>query len=144
MAKFLQLALWNASGLTQHIEELNMFISHHNIDVMPILETHFTDKSYLKLHKYAVYHTKHKAGTARGGIAIIIKTTIKHHLQSSYKQDNLQATSVSVEDSDGPLTISVVYLPPKHAIKQEQLEEFYNSRGHRFIAGADCNAKDID
>jgi hypothetical protein len=81
-----------------------MFISHHNIDAMLISETHFTDKSYLKLPKY----TNHPAGTARGGTAIIIKTTIKHHLQSSYKQDFLQATSVSVEDSDGPLTISAV------------------------------------
>jgi hypothetical protein len=83
MAKFLQLALWNASGLTQHIEELKMFISHNNIDVMLILEKHFTDKSYLKLPKYAVYHTNHPAGTARGGTTIIIKTTIKHYLKSS-------------------------------------------------------------
>jgi hypothetical protein len=82
-----------------------MFISLHNIDVMPISETHFTDKSYLKLPKYTVYHTKHPAGTARGRTAIIIKTTIKHHLQSSYKRDFLQATSVPVEDSYGPLTI---------------------------------------
>jgi hypothetical protein len=85
MTKSLQLALWNANGLTQHIEELKMFISHHKIDVMLISETHFTDKSYLKLPKYTVYHTNHPAGTACGGTAIIIKTTIKHHLQSSYK-----------------------------------------------------------
>jgi hypothetical protein len=66
-----------------------------------------------------------------------------NHLQSSYKQDFLQATSVSMEDSDGPLTISVVYLTPKHATKQEQLEEFYNSLGHRFIAGG-YNARHTD
>jgi hypothetical protein len=62
-------------------------------------ETHFTDKSYLKLPKYTAYHTNHPAGTARGGTTTIIKTTIKYHLQSSYKQDFLQATSVSEEDS---------------------------------------------
>jgi exonuclease III len=144
MAKFLQLALWNANGLTQHIEELKMFICNHNTDVMLFSETHFTDKGYLKLPKYTVYHTNHPAATARGGTAIIIKTTITHHLQSSYKQDFLQATSVSVEDSDGPLTILAVYLPPKHAIKQEELEEFYNSLGHQFIAGGDYNAKHTD
>jgi hypothetical protein len=109
MAKFLQLA----NGLTQQ----KMFISLHNIDVMLISETHFTDKRYLKLPK-TFYHTNHPAGTASEGTAIIIKTTIKHHLQSSYKQDFLQTTSVMVEDSDGPLTISAVYLPPKHAIKR--------------------------
>jgi hypothetical protein len=143
MAKLLQLALWNANGLTQHIEEPKMFISHHNIDVMLISETHFTGKNYLKLPKYTVYHTNHSAGTVRGGTTIIIKTTIKHHLQNNYKQHFLQATSVSVEDSDGPLSISAVYLPPKHAIKQEQLEEFYNTLGHWFIV-EDDNAKQTD
>jgi hypothetical protein len=50
-----------------------------------------------------------------------------------------------VEDSDGPLTtILAVYLPSKRAIKQEQLEEFYNSLGHRFIAGGDYNDKRTD
>jgi hypothetical protein len=39
MAKFLQLALWNASGLTQHTEELKTFISINNIDVMLISDT---------------------------------------------------------------------------------------------------------
>jgi hypothetical protein len=46
MAKLLQLALWNANGLTQHIEELKTCISIHNIDVMP--QTHFTEKKLSK------------------------------------------------------------------------------------------------
>jgi hypothetical protein len=68
MDKFLQLALRNANGLMQHTEELKTFISIHNIDIMLISETHFTEKSYLKLPNYTVYHTNHPAGTA-----IIIK-----------------------------------------------------------------------
>jgi hypothetical protein len=51
---------------------------------------------------------------------------------------------VSVEDSVGLLTISAVYLPPKHTVKQEQLEDFYNTLGRRFIAGGDYNAKHTD
>jgi hypothetical protein len=43
----------------------------------------------------------------------------------------LQATSVSVEDSVGFLTILAVYLPPKHTAKQEQLEHFYNTLGQK-------------
>jgi hypothetical protein len=46
-----------------------------------------------------------------------------------------------VEDSIGPLTISAVYLPPKFNVKQEHLEELYNTLGKRFIAGGDYNAK---
>jgi hypothetical protein len=121
MARFLQLALWNANGLTQHTEELKAFISIHNIDVMLISETHFTEKSYLKLPNYTVYHMNYPTGTA---IIIIIKNTIKHHQLNNYSQDFLQATSVSVED----LTILAVYLPPKHTVKQEQLKDFYNGK----------------
>jgi hypothetical protein len=70
MANFLHLALWYANSLIQHAEELKTFISLHNIDVMLILETHFTQKGYLKLLNYTVYHTNHPAGTA-----VIIKKT---------------------------------------------------------------------
>jgi hypothetical protein len=71
--------LWKDNSLTQHTEELKTFISIHNIDFMLISEKHFPEKSYLKLSNYAVYHTNHPAGTARGGTAIIIKNTIKPH-----------------------------------------------------------------
>jgi hypothetical protein len=46
-----------------------------------------------------------------------------------------------VEDAVGSLIISAVYLPPKHNVKQEQLETFYNTLGQQFIAGGDYNAK---
>jgi hypothetical protein len=36
MAKFLQLDLQNINGLTQHAEELKIFSSIHNLDVMLI------------------------------------------------------------------------------------------------------------
>jgi hypothetical protein len=45
VAKFLHLALWNANGLIHHTEELKTFISVHNIDVMLIPKTHFTEKA---------------------------------------------------------------------------------------------------
>jgi hypothetical protein len=44
MANFLRLPLWNANGLTQHAEEIKTSISLHNIDVMLISETNFTEK----------------------------------------------------------------------------------------------------
>jgi hypothetical protein len=47
MAKFLQLALWNANGLTQH-KELKTFISIYNIGIMLISEAHFTEKKLSK------------------------------------------------------------------------------------------------
>jgi hypothetical protein len=79
----------------------------HNIDITLISETHFTEKTYLKLPNYTVYHTNHPARTVRGGAAIIKKNPI-----------------ITKEDSVGLLTISTVYLPPKYTVKQGQLEDF--------------------
>jgi hypothetical protein len=141
---FLRLALWNANGLSQYVAELQTFISQYSIDIMLISETHFTDKSYLKLRNYTIYHTNHPAGTARDGSAILLKNSIQHHPLNGYCSDFLQATTVSVEDTIGPLTISAVYLPPKHILKQEQLADFYSTVGPRFLAGGDYNTKHTD
>jgi hypothetical protein len=63
---------------------------------------------------------------------------------NNYSQNFLQATSVPVEDSVCLLTILAVYLPPKHTVKQEQLEGFYDILGRRFISGGDYSAKHTD
>jgi hypothetical protein len=70
------------------------------------------------------------------GAPIIIRNSINHH-QLNCSQDFLQANSVSVEDSVGLLTISAAYLAPKYTVKQEKLEDFYNTLGHWFIVGGD-------
>jgi hypothetical protein len=40
--------------------------------------------------------------------------------------------------------MSAVYHPPKYTVKQGQLKDFYNTLGHRFIAGRDYNANHMD
>ena len=88
-----QIALWNANGLIQHRLEIILFLQIHNIDVMLISETHFTDKSYLNIPGYVIYDTQHPDGTAHGGTAIIIRNNLKHHVLPEYKTDCIQATS---------------------------------------------------
>jgi hypothetical protein len=73
MSKFLQLALWNANGLTQYTDELKTFFSIHNI-YMLILETHLTEKNYIKLPRYKVYHINYPTGT--NSVALICERTI--------------------------------------------------------------------
>jgi hypothetical protein len=100
-----------------------------------ISEMHFTEKSHLKLPNYTTYHTNHPAGTARGGTSIIIKNCNKHHQLNSYSQDILPATSVSVEDSVGCLSSS------KAHSEARTIRRFYNTKGRRFIAVGEFNAK---
>ncbi|KAK2579085.1 hypothetical protein KPH14_010934 [Odynerus spinipes] len=108
---------------------------------MLISETHFTDKSYLKLYKYTLYNTQHPSGGAHGGTAIAIKSKIKHHEIEKSNLDYIQATSIVVEDWQGILTVSAIYCPPKHTIKEDDFTKFFNTLGSRFIAAGDYNAK---
>jgi hypothetical protein len=59
---------------------------------------------------------------------------MKHHKLSNCIKNFLQATSVSVENSDNLLTVLALYLPPRYTLKQEQLEDFYNTIRRQFIA----------
>lgn len=137
----MRIAVWNANGLSQHKNEVEIFIKNQNIDIMLISETHFTDKSYICIPSFKVYFTNHPAGTARGGTAIIIKNSIKHQIEDKFEKMHIQATTITIYLQKVPLTISSVYCPPKHSITKEQYEEFFNSLGNRFIAGGDYNAK---
>lgn len=82
---------------------------------MLISETHFK-KSHLNIPRYIIYDTQHPDGTAHGSTAIIIRKSIKHHENEKY----LQATSITLEDWIKPITISIIYNPPKHTIKHDQ------------------------
>ncbi|KAG5310119.1 RTJK polymerase, partial [Acromyrmex insinuator] len=108
---------------------------------MLVSETHFTNKNYIRIPNYSIYTTNHPNNKAHGGTAIIIKTSIKHHEIDKYHKEFLQATSIMIEDWSGPLVISAIYSPPKYAISQQLYTEFFESLGHRFIAGGDYNAK---
>lgn len=138
-----QIALWNANGLIQHRLEIILFLQIHNIDVMLISETHFTDKSYLNIPGYVIYDTQHPDGTAHGGTAIIIRNNLKHHVLPEYKTDCIQATSIMLGDVYGSMALTAVYCPPKHRILQNEFTIFLKSIATRFIVGGDFNAKHI-
>lgn len=137
-----KIAIWNANGLPNHWQEIKSFIINHNLDIMLISETHFTSWSYIiKIPKYDIYHTRHPDGKAHGGTAIIVRAAIKHHEINKYSTEHLQATSIVIEDWSGPITISSIYTPPKHSVKQNQYQAFFDTLGNKFIAGGDWNAK---
>lgn len=83
----------------------------------------------------------HPDGKAHGGTALIIRSSIRHHDIDRYQEEHIQATSVIVEDWSGSITISAIYSPPKHTIKNEQYVTFFKTLENRFIAVGDYNAK---
>lgn len=141
MNKFLKICIWNANGLSNHNQELQAFVNLHKLDIVLISETHFTNISFFKIPNYICYSTNHPDNTAHGGSAVLIRNNLKHHEVPNYQFDFIQATNVVVEDRSGPITLSAVYIPPRHIVNNQQFTDFFHSLGNRFLAGGDYNAK---
>jgi len=133
-------AQWNSNGLHRHIEEIKIFLKHNHKDVLLISETHCTERAYCYIPQYKIYYTNHPDTTAHAGTALI-RQTFSHYELPSFKKDFLQATSDKVSLLPCELTISSVYCPPRHNIKEQQFAEFFSTLGLNFLAGGDYNSK---
>lgn len=141
MIRSLKIALWNANGLAKHCQELKLFIVKHNLDIILISETHFTNLSFFRIPNFIMYNANHPDNAAHAGSAILVRQHIKHHEMTNFQSDYLQSTTIVVEDWAGPLTISAVYCPPRHNITHQQFNDFFATLGCRFLSGGDYNAK---
>lgn len=139
----LNIASWNANGLSKQMSELKSFLNEKTIDILLIAETHFTDKSFVSIPNYNTFYTNHPDNKAHGGTAVIIKKTITCFEDEKYCEHHIQATTVVMNDSSGQLKLSAIYCPPKHANQKSTYGHFIKSLGDRFIAGGDFNAKNI-
>ena len=97
MAEFLKIALRNANGLLQHKEEIKIFLDHNAIDILLVTETHFTDRTYLRIPHYNAYFTNHPDNTAHAGTGILIKNNISHYELPKFEKNFLQATAIKVK-----------------------------------------------
>jgi exonuclease III len=130
----LRIAQWNANGLQQH-KEVKLFLYQNKIDILLISETHFTSRNHLTIPGYDLCFTNHLDETAHRGTAILIKTTITYHEQLKHVEAEIQATSVCVKGPLHDITISAVYSPPRHNLKAEHFEAFFQTLGPSFMAG---------
>ncbi|CAF4921618.1 unnamed protein product [Pieris macdunnoughi] len=137
----LRIATWNINGLTPNKKELEIMLKHNKIDIGLISETHLNDRKNIKIDNYDVYYTNHPDTTSHGGSAVIVKSNIGHHLHSEFREDWMQATTITINASMGPINVSAVYCPPKHKPKQHMFDRYFQSLGNRYISGGDWNCK---
>ena len=137
----MRIAQWNANGLQQHKEEVKLFLNQNLIDILLLSETHFTSKNHFTIPGYDLCCTNHPDGTAHGGTAILLKNTIAYYEQLQYAKPEIQATSVRVKGPLREITITAVYCPPRHNLKAEHFEAFFQTLGPCFLAGGDFNSK---
>lgn len=133
--------MWNANGLLDHQQDLQLVLQTENIDVCLISETHFTKHSFIKFHGYKFYHSIHPDNDVKGGSAVIIKENILHHVEPRYATEKMQLSAATIITNRYSLTVVGIYCPPRHAIQKEEYYDLFNHLGSRFIIGGDFNAK---
>jgi hypothetical protein len=85
--------------------------------------------------------TNHPDNTAQAGSTELIQNSIDHYQLNGYKKDYLQTTSVRVKTLPYDITVSAVYCSPRHNVKKEQFNHFFQNLGPKFVAGGDFNSK---
>ena len=101
----LRITAWNANGITNHIQEIILFLNINKIDILLISETHATNRTYAKIPNYTVYFANHPDNQAHAGAAVIIRTALKHHVLQPYISSKIQSASVKLQLSHRPVTI---------------------------------------
>lgn len=94
MSVNLKIAIRNVDDLANHELEVSTFLRNHNIDITLISETHYTNRSSLRIPNYIIYNTPYPSRKAHEGSAAIIKKTVKHCEAPKYQTAHLQVTNV--------------------------------------------------
>ena len=141
MERSLKIVSWNANGLLQNKDELEIILKIKNVDICLISETHFTNQSLVRFKGYQLYHTPHPSNCARGGSAVLVKENIKQYEQDKTITEEIQATAVNIETKNYSFVVASIYCPPRFSTTKEKFIDFFKTLGNRFIVGGDFNAK---
>jgi len=92
----LKLAIWNANGISQHRLEVEHFLKSNHIDILLTSETHLTEASSFHITGYDLISAQHPSGSARGGAAIIIKSSIEFTAIESITENWVQMANIKI------------------------------------------------
>lgn len=90
----LVIAEWNANGITNHVNELEIFLKNNCIDILLVSETHLTSKSFVRLRGYDIIPANQPDNRAHAGAAVVIRSSIKYEISEPITESFLQAAGV--------------------------------------------------
>lgn len=108
----LKLLQWNAQGVTTQstITQLEHLIVSHNIDVIFLQETFLNTKHKFSLKNYQTYRND-RTNQHGGGVAIAIKSTVKHQLIPHYNTTTIENISIEIKINGTPTVLTSAYSP---------------------------------
>ncbi len=137
----IKIVTWNANGLLARKAELLHFLSTEKIDVALIIETRLSSRQFTRFAGYRLYTCDHTGEVTHGGLAILIRNNLGHHLLNPLRTPHLQATCISIKLWGIDTTVGSGYSPPWHHITADDYRNLFFHLGPRWIANGYWNAK---
>lgn len=110
MNHVLRITNWNANSVQNKKLDIINFINTHNLDIMMITETFLKPGIKFSIPNYRVYRLDRETGP-KGGVAIVIKASIKHKIMKSMNLKVIEALGIIVETQYGTVTLISAYHP---------------------------------
>lgn len=137
-------------SLQNKIHEFEYFLKENRIDVTLITETWFKTSNKVYIRGYTCYrqdrpHDPWSHRTPGGGVAIFIRTAIKHQIVPTPNAvKSLECKIIKILTTNNQyINIAVTYNKPQSILESTELEEILNTCTRTVIAG-DLNAKHSD
>lgn len=139
--KSLSIIFFDANGLKNHVNELQITLYNKRVKIALITKTHFTQYSHINIPRYKLIKTNHPDNTAHGGVAIFIKTTLVFQVLPSFCQDFLRSYAVLTKLNNIPVLIAAIYSPPRHNITNADFLNDFSTFSNNFMIDGDYNSK---
>ena len=140
----LKLAHINIRSCRNKVVEISLFLKENDIDILTLNETWLKSNFKLDIPNYNI--TRNDRPRRRGGgVAILVRNDIKFDIIdtcSTINTDN-EAITILLKDSQDPISITTIYIPPGSNINTTLLNNIKNSADNIIITG-DLNAKHTD
>lgn len=136
----LQIMHWNCQGITtiSHSVELHIFMKELSIDILLLNETFLKPNHKFVLPGYDVYRKDRI--THGGGVALAIRSNLKHQLENSIPTKAIENICASVEIGNKKVMFISAYCPSYTADFKTDLDLLTSTRGDFFLLG-DLNAQ---
>lgn len=117
---------WNANGIKRQKNLFTQFLHHHNIDVTCVSETHLVPNESFKIPNYRIYRKDRICDHPAGGVAVIIKNTIKHEHLIIPNMVSLEIIGIKIFlSNDSQMKIYATYLQPSKRIS-ERFKKYFS------------------
>ena len=144
--KNLKILQWNANGLSNKIDELNVLATDKDVDIVAISETKLTKSKQVYMPGWSIYR-KDRNDRLGGGVILAIRQNLaSKRLDINQNNDTkTEIVAAEVRLANGiRLVVASLYAPPSnHSLDKDLLEAILNTAGNVIITG-DFNAKHRD